>query len=189
MTGHPPATLKATDSAFEVKAYEKIDYSLVFVDGAFAVESTELADSYRPWKRCLMIVDETVHGLYGEQIRAYFDHHGIAVTAFPVAIGETAKTLRTVERIVDAFGEFGLVRKEPGLVVGGGLTTDVAGFACSVFRRSSAAGEFADQAVKVGARAVWFQLGVIDAAAFDRTVAAGVPMVMDTCPAIEWRKR
>jgi predicted CoA-binding protein len=58
-----------------------------------------------------------------------------------------------------------------------------------VFRRSDAAGEFADQAVAVGAKAVWFQLGVIDAAAFDRTVAAGVPMVMDTCPAIEWRKR
>ena len=58
-----------------------------------------------------------------------------------------------------------------------------------VFRRSQAAGEFADQAVAVGARAVWFQLGVIDAEAFERTVAAGVPMVMDTCPAIEWRKR
>jgi len=58
-----------------------------------------------------------------------------------------------------------------------------------VFRRSDAAGEFADQAVAVGARAVWFQLGVIDADAFDRTVAAGVPMVMDTCPAIEWRRR
>ena len=57
-----------------------------------------------------------------------------------------------------------------------------------VFRRSEAAGEFADQAVAVGARAVWFQLGVIDAEAFDRTVAAGVPMVMDTCPAIEWRR-
>jgi predicted CoA-binding protein len=58
-----------------------------------------------------------------------------------------------------------------------------------VFRRSEAAGEFADQAVQVGARAVWFQLGVIDADAFDRTVAAGVPMVMDTCPAIEWARR
>jgi predicted CoA-binding protein len=58
-----------------------------------------------------------------------------------------------------------------------------------VFRRSEFAGEFADQAVTIGARAVWFQLGVIDAAAFERTVAAGVPMVMDTCPAIEWRKR
>ncbi|MGZ4493939.1 MAG: CoA-binding protein [Nocardioides sp.] len=55
-----------------------------------------------------------------------------------------------------------------------------------VFRRSEAAGEFADQAVAVGARAVWFQLGVVDHEAFARTTAAGVPMVMDTCPAIEW---
>ena len=57
-----------------------------------------------------------------------------------------------------------------------------------VFRRSDAAGEFADQAVAIGAKGVWFQLGVIDTAAFDRTVAAGLPMVMDTCPAIEWRR-
>ncbi|HET8717722.1 MAG TPA: CoA-binding protein [Nocardioidaceae bacterium] len=55
-----------------------------------------------------------------------------------------------------------------------------------VFRRSEAAGEFADQAVKIGAKAVWFQLGVVDAAAFERTTEAGVPMVMDTCPAMEW---
>lgn len=58
-----------------------------------------------------------------------------------------------------------------------------------VFRRSEAAGEFADQAVAVGARGVWFQLGVVDHDAFRRTRAAGVPMVMDVCPAIEWRKR
>jgi predicted CoA-binding protein len=58
-----------------------------------------------------------------------------------------------------------------------------------VFRRSEAAGEFADQAVAVEAGAVWFQLGVIDRDAFDRTTRAGVPMVMDTCPAIEWRRR
>jgi predicted CoA-binding protein len=58
-----------------------------------------------------------------------------------------------------------------------------------VFRRSEAAGEFADQAVAIGARGVWFQLGVVDEAAFARTRAAGVAMVMDTCPAIEWRKR
>ena len=58
-----------------------------------------------------------------------------------------------------------------------------------VFRRSEFAGQFADEAVAVGAKAVWFQLGVIDEEAFERTVAAGVPMVMDTCPAIEWRHR
>ncbi len=58
-----------------------------------------------------------------------------------------------------------------------------------VFRRSAAAGQFADEAVAVGAKGVWFQLGVIDEAALARTRAAGVPMVMDTCPAIEWRHR
>jgi predicted CoA-binding protein len=55
-----------------------------------------------------------------------------------------------------------------------------------VFRRSEFAGEFADQAVKIGAKGVWFQLGVVDHDAFQRTTEAGVPMVMDTCPAIEW---
>jgi predicted CoA-binding protein len=58
-----------------------------------------------------------------------------------------------------------------------------------VFRRSEAAGEFADQAVAVGAKAVWFQLGVVDHDAFSRTTEAGVPMVMDTCPMIEWPRR
>lgn len=58
-----------------------------------------------------------------------------------------------------------------------------------VFRRSEAAGEFADQAVAIGAKAVWFQLGVVDEDAFRRTTEAGIPMVMDTCPAIEWRRR
>ena len=58
-----------------------------------------------------------------------------------------------------------------------------------VFRRSESAGEFADQALAIGARAVWLQLGVIDEDAFLRTTQAGVPMVMDACPAIEWRKR
>ncbi len=57
-----------------------------------------------------------------------------------------------------------------------------------VFRRSEAAGEFADQAVTIGAQGVWFQLGVVDHEAFERTTKAGLAMVMDTCPAIEWRR-
>lgn len=137
MTSTSVSGFRATESAFFVEAYQKVDYALLYVNGIFSTDNDELADTYRVHGRCLAVVDETVDGLYGEQMRAYFDHHGIALTVFAIRIGETAKTLGTVERIVDAFGEFGLLRTEPVLVVGGGLTTDVAGFACASYRRST----------------------------------------------------
>ncbi|MEU8967600.1 CoA-binding protein [Streptomyces sp. NPDC048491] len=54
-----------------------------------------------------------------------------------------------------------------------------------VFVNSELAGAVADQAVAVGAKAVWFQLGVVDEDAYGRTRDAGLAMVMDRCPAIE----
>lgn len=55
-----------------------------------------------------------------------------------------------------------------------------------MFVNSERVGEFADQAVAAGARAVWFQLDVIDYDAAQRVENAGVTMIMDRCPAIEW---
>lgn len=129
------ASFTSTDNAFHVEGYEKIDFSLLYVDGAFRVTNPEIADSYRQFGRCLMVIDQAVYGLYSRQIQEYFQHYDIDLTVFPVSIKETAKSLATAEKIIDAFVDFGLVRKEPVLVVGGGLTTDVAGFACSTYRR------------------------------------------------------
>jgi predicted CoA-binding protein len=54
-----------------------------------------------------------------------------------------------------------------------------------VFRRASAAGAHVEEAIEIGARAVWMQLGVVDADAAERGRAAGLRVVMDRCPAIE----
>lgn len=57
-----------------------------------------------------------------------------------------------------------------------------------VFRRSQFVGQVAEEAITIGASILWLQLGVIDPTAARRAQAAGLTVVMDRCPAIEYRR-
>lgn len=116
-----------TKNGFHVDGYEKISYDFTFLDGVFNPENRQLAECFKRWGRVLAVTDLNVYNVYGEQIENYFQHHGLDLKVHKTKIGEKAKTIPTFLSIVDSMTEFGIYRKEPVLVVGGGLVTDVAG--------------------------------------------------------------
>ncbi|KAH8148056.1 uncharacterized protein LAJ45_07820 [Morchella importuna] len=131
------ATVSETEHGFLVEGYEKISYGFTFLDGVFEVKNSQLASMYKPWGRCLAVTDINVCGIYGTQMENYFKAHDINLVIHKTKIGEQAKTMDTLLSICEAMNDFGIIRKEPVLVVGGGLITDVAGFACASYRRTT----------------------------------------------------
>ncbi|MEV7245912.1 CoA-binding protein [Streptomyces sp. NPDC093248] len=87
------------------------------------------------------------------------------------------------KRIVPVHPKAETVHGEPGYASLAEIPFEVD--VVDVFVNAELAGGVADEAVTKGAKAVWFQLGVVDEDAGERVRAAGLDMVMDRCPAIE----
>jgi len=108
---------------------------------------------------------------------------GLSTNERRAAYGVAAVLQRYGKRIVPVHPKAETVHGEKGYASLSDIPFDVD--VVDVFVNSDLAGPVADEALAIGAKAVWFQLGVIDEAAYERTRAAGPDMVMDRCPAIE----
>ncbi|KEF51524.1 3-dehydroquinate synthase [Exophiala aquamarina CBS 119918] len=131
------ATVAETAAGFDVRGCEEINYGFTFIDGVFDTKHNQLAECYQKWGRCLAVMDYNIFSVYGEQVQRYFDYYNIDLDVHKTMIGEKAKSIHTFLSIVDSMNKFGIYRKEPVLVIGGGLVTDVAGFACAAYRRNT----------------------------------------------------
>ncbi|MFF8409091.1 CoA-binding protein [Streptomyces omiyaensis] len=108
---------------------------------------------------------------------------GLSSNRERAAYGVAAVLQRFGKRIVPVHPKAETVHGEPGYASLADIPFPVD--VVDVFVNSDLAGAVADEAREIGAKAVWFQLGVVDEAAYARATDAGLDMVMDRCPAIE----
>ncbi|MGW3553534.1 sedoheptulose 7-phosphate cyclase [Streptomyces griseoincarnatus] len=89
-------------------------------------------------QRRLIVTDGVVDSLYGDRVRAYFDHHGVEHRVLVLNDGETHKSMNAVLQVTEALDAFGIDRRrEPVIAIGGGVLMDIVGFAASLYRRST----------------------------------------------------
>ncbi|MEW2620826.1 sedoheptulose 7-phosphate cyclase [Streptomyces sp. NPDC048106] len=129
--------------AWTVEAVRQVRYHVVSSTGLFEPGNTALLNGcpeapLRPGDRRLVVIDQNVDALYGAQVRAFFHAHGVDVMVVALRADESVKQWDAVSRVVDAMNDFGIDRRrEPVLAVGGGVLTDIVGFAASLYRRGT----------------------------------------------------
>ena len=101
------------------------------------VDNDTLSKIYKPLGRCIAIIDDKVFEIYGDQIHKYFDHHDVEFKALVYKGNEVDKEIGNVETILVDLKTYGVSRNEPILIMGGGVISDIGGFACGLYHRST----------------------------------------------------
>jgi len=111
--------------------------SIRIMNNVLNIQSTYLRDLYKPLSRCVCVIDQTVDGHWGKQLDAYFAYHGIPLVKLVYRAHEADKNIQSVQKILQDYKKNRAKRNEPVLVVGGGVITDLAGFACGLYHRGT----------------------------------------------------
>ncbi|MET8574058.1 sedoheptulose 7-phosphate cyclase [Streptomyces sp. NPDC005012] len=125
---------------WSVQTSKPVQYEIRACENLLAPENlTILEDASDGGRRRRFIVtDRVVDSLYGERVRAYFEHHGVEHRVLVLDEGETHKSMDAVLRVTEALDAFGVDRRrEPVIAIGGGVLMDIVGFAASLYRRST----------------------------------------------------
>lgn len=101
------------------------------------VNNLTLSSIYQSLGRCIAIVDDKVQGIFGQELADYFAAHGIDYKALVYKGNEVDKEIGSVEQILVDLKKNGVSRNEPVLIVGGGVISDIGGFACALYHRST----------------------------------------------------
>lgn len=122
---------------WQVRTQRPIAYDLIESPNLFHPDNTTLLNIGRGRHgKYFVVVDSTVHHLYGEKIAHWFSHHGLMAHIVPFTAGEDGKTLNAWTDLLRELETFAIHRRDdPILAVGGGVLTDVVGFVASSYRR------------------------------------------------------
>lgn len=114
-----------------------ITTTIEIVRNVLQPEQPHLRAVYKPLGRCVAVVDERVDGIYGDDLNRYFEANGIELHKLVYRCMEVDKDISTVEQILVDLKSRRVSRNEPVLVVGGGVMSDVGGFACALYHRNT----------------------------------------------------
>ena len=137
------ATTRGGVDCWSIRAVHEVAYDVVVAQDLFDVENPTLATqgtipAAAEHSRRLVVIDETVDQLYGNQIRDYFAHHYVQAMYHVLEAHKMVKDWRSVDSVIRAMAEAGIDRRsEPIIAIGGGVLLDIVGFAASIYRRST----------------------------------------------------
>jgi len=131
-------TMGTSDSqTIEAIMKTSITTTIKITRGVLNPSNKILAEVYKPLGRCIAIIDDKVEKYHGHSIEEYFISNDIILTKLVHAGNEINKDIKNVETILVDMKNHGVARNEPVLIVGGGVISDLGGFATALYHRNT----------------------------------------------------